>query len=108
MASERYYGKIGYGLSVQTSPGVTEKQVKEISYYGDLLTNYIRHDSTNNLNDDINISNRLSLLADPYAFSHSQNILYAVVDGEKWKVTGVERARPRLILTLGGVYNGDR
>lgn len=108
MANERFYGKVGYGIPVNTSPGVTDLQISEISYYGDVISNYYRHETSEGVNDDLNISNRISILADAYAFSHCSNIRYVVLDGEKWKVTGIERARPRLILTLGGVYNGDR
>ena len=60
----------------------------------------------NVINDDININNSISIVADPYAYENFHNMRYAILEGVKWKITNVEINRPRLILTIGGVYNG--
>ena len=103
----KFYGKIGYANTVETKPGVYEEQIVERSYYGDLNRNTRRLQSADQVNDDINISNEISIVADPYATNNFHTMRYAVFMGTKWKISNVEVSYPRLILTLGGVYNGQ-
>ena len=102
----KFYGAIGYGKSIETSSGVWEDQITERMYYGDLIRNSRRLQSSGNLNDNINISNQISIVADPYANENFHLMKYASFMGTKWKITDVEVQYPRLILTVGGVYNG--
>lgn len=103
----KFYGKIGYANTVETKPGVYEEQIVERSYYGDLIRNTRRLQSADQVNDNINISNEISIVADPYATNNFHTMRYAVFMGTKWKISNVEVSYPRLILTLGGVYNGQ-
>lgn len=103
----KFYGKIGYANTVENKPGVYEEQIVERSYYGDLIRNTRRLQSADQVNDDINISNEISIVADPYATNNFHTMRYAVFMGTKWKISNVEVSYPRLILTLGGVYNGQ-
>jgi len=103
----KFYGKIGYVDTVETQPGCWNPQVTERSYYGDVTRNSSRFQSSGGVNDDINVSNTISILADPYANENFQNMRYVEFMGAKWKITNVEVQRPRLLLTIGGVYNGD-
>lgn len=102
----KYYGKIGYNESVETTPGVWEEKIAERSYYGDLIKNSRRLQSADKVNDDVNISNEISIVADPYATNNFHSMRYAEFMGTKWKITNVEVQYPRLILSLGGLYNG--
>ena len=102
----KFYGAIGYGKSIETSPGVWEDQITERMYSGDLIRNSRRLQSSGNVNDDINISNQISIIADPYANENFHLMKYASFMGTKWKITDIEVQYPRLILTVGGVYNG--
>ena len=101
----KFYGSIGYVTTGETVPGVWGEVVTERSYYGDITKNTKRYQSTENLNDDITISNIISIVADPYAYDHFFAMKYVRWMGTAWKVTNVEVQRPRLILTIGGVYN---
>ena len=103
----KFYGKIGYANTVETKPGVYEEQIVERYYYGDLIRNSRRLQSADQVNDDINISNEISIVADPYATNNFHTMRYAIFMGTKWKISNVEVSYPRLILTLGGVYNGQ-
>ena len=103
----KFYGKIGYANTVETKPGVYEEQIVERSYYGDLIRNTRRLQSADQVNDDINISNEISIVADPYATNNFHTMRYVVFMGTKWKISNVEVSYPRLILMLGGVYNGQ-
>ena len=102
----KWYGEIGYAEMVETAPGVWKEQSTVRKYYGDLTRNSRRLQSADQLNDDINIANELSIVADPYANEHFHSMRYAAFAGAKWKISSVEAKYPRLILTLGGVYNG--
>ena len=102
----KYYGLIGYAETVETAPGVWKEQITERVYYGDVIRNSRRLQSTEHLNDDINISNQISIVADPYAINNFHSMRYAEFMDAKWKVSDIEVQYPRLLLTLGGVYNG--
>lgn len=103
----KWYGVIGYAETVETKPGIWGEQITKRNYYGDLFRNSRRLQSTDKVNDDINISNQLSIVADPYAINNFYSMRYAEFSGAKWKITDVEVQYPRLILTLGGVWNGQ-
>ena len=101
----KFYGEIGFGTSIETSPGVYEDQVTTRNYYGDLIKNTRRLESSGSVNDDVNISNQISIVADPYANENFYTMRYVKFMGAKWKISDVEVQYPRLILTIGGVYN---
>lgn len=103
----KWCGKIGYVETVEEEPGVWVEQNTEKLYYGDMIRNARKLQSSGGVNDNINIANQLSIVADPYANQHFYAMRYAEVSGIKWKVTDVEVQYPRLILSLGGLYNGD-
>lgn len=77
-------------------------------YYGDLTHNTRRLQSAEQLNDNINVANEISIVADPFANENFHSMRYVEFMGAKWKVTSVEVQYPRLILTMGGVYNGEQ
>ena len=103
----KFYGAVGYAKTVETSPGVSVEQITERNYYGDVIRNTRRLQSADKVNDDINISNEISIVADPYANDHFYAIRYVVFQGAKWKVSNVDVQYPRLILSLGGLYNAQ-
>ncbi len=101
----KYYGKIGYAEFVETAPDVYQQVITEREYFGDVIKDTRKWVGTQHLNDDLNISNRISIVSDPYAYSNFHSMVWCEFMGAKWKVTNVEVAYPRLILDLGGVYN---
>lgn len=104
----KWFGAIGFAEKVETKPGVWEEQITEHKYYGDVIRNTRRLQSTDQLNDDINIANEISIVADPFAVNHIYAMRYVEFMGTRWKVSTVDASqRPRLILSVGGVYNGQ-
>lgn len=101
----RWAGKVGFETSVETEPGIWEEKINERKYYGDLNRNARRLESSNVINDNINISNEISFVADPYAKENFYAIRYVEFMGTKWKVSNIEVQFPRLVLSLGGIYN---
>lgn len=101
----KWFGTIGFAETSETKPGVWTRNEIEREYFGDLTRITRRWESRDKINDDLNISNELSILMDPYAYNHFHTMRYATFQGVKWKVDSVEVQYPRLILRLGGVYN---
>lgn len=93
-------------MSKEVRPGVWCDVISEHYHHGDVIRNSRRLQSTDKVNDDINISNEISILADPFANGNFHAMRYIGFMGARWKIENVEVAYPRLILTLGGVYNG--
>lgn len=102
----RFHGRIGYEEVVETSPGVYTPMIVERDYFGDDIVRMSKWEAGENLNDDINVQNEISIVADAYAYQNFQNIRYVEYMGAKWKVKSIKVIRPRLTLSIGGVYNG--
>ena len=102
----KFYGVIGYGEVEETSAGVWEEVITERAYKGDILRNTRRWENGQQLNDDLAINNSFSVVADAYAYQNFFAMRYLVWMGTSWKITNVEVQRPRLLLTVGGRYNG--
>lgn len=103
----KFYGKIGFDTTEETSPGVWRQTIVERTYRGDLNKTHSKWDGADKLNDDINITNNISIVADPFAFENFAHIRYVEFMGEKWKVTSIDVSYPRLTLSVGGLYNAS-
>lgn len=101
----RWCGLIGFADTNETTPGVHEEQYEERRYFGDLIRATRRLESSGYVNDDVNVSNEISIIADPFAVDHFHKMRYVELNGTKWKITNVEIQYPRLKLTVGGVFN---
>lgn len=104
----KFYGAIGYAVTEETAPGIWTEKIDERMYYGDIIRNTRKYQSSGQLNDDLNISNEFSIIADLFANKNFQSMKYVKFMGAKWKITNIEVQYPRLILTVGGVYNGQQ
>lgn len=105
----RFHGKVGYGVEVETAPDVWSDSIVERDYYGSVLNETVSQVESDKVNDDLRLSSRISIVADPFALGHYSDIKYVIDDGGVyWSVTSVEVKRPRLILSTGGVYSGPK
>lgn len=102
----KFYGIVGYEITKETEPGIYEETIIEQPYYGDIIKNSRRTQDPGKVNSDVNISNQFSIIADPFANNNFHSMRYIEYMGVKWKITEVEVQYPRLILTVGGIYNG--
>jgi hypothetical protein len=103
----KWFGVIGYGKTVEKSPGVYKYEITEREYTGDLTRTTSRWSpSSESTNDNLVVNNMISILADPFARDNFHSIKYVTFMGTKWKITNVEVQYPRLLLTMGGEYNG--
>ena len=106
----KFYGEVGYLITEERfedgiGTGEWEEHIVKHNYYGEPLNTYSRWQPGEGINDNINVSDRISIVADPFAFENFMHIKYVEYYGAKWKVEKIEVQRPRLILTLGGLYN---
>ena len=104
----KWYGKVGYITTTETSPGVWTSEPIEREYFGDLTRNHKRWENSESINDNITLQNEISIVCDPYALQNFQYIRYVSLMGSMWKVTAVDVQYPRLVLSIGGVYNGEQ
>lgn len=101
----KWCGLIGFSGTSESEPGIwVNDDITERRYYGDVMSNRWRHQTSWKVIDDIEQTSTISIVADPYAYQHCSDILYATVMGIKWKIESVEPQYPRLLLTIGGVY----
>lgn len=101
----KFSGMIGFVISEETEPGIWVESVVERPYYGDLLSQRRHWDKGSDINDDITFNQDISILADPYALEHMQNMRYVIFHGIKWKITDLNYKYPRVRLSTGGIYN---
>lgn len=103
----KFFGMIGYGITEETSPGVYTECLCERPYYGDIVKDHRRWESGERLNDNLNISNTISIVADEFAYANIYVMRYVEFLGSKWKINSVSVERPRLVLEIGGVYHEE-
>ena len=102
----RFHGKVGFGDTVETSPGVHEDSITEFSAFGEVVQGFIKSNDGENLNKDVSVSNMISIIASREVQKHALNIRYLEWEGVRWSITSVEFQPPRLLVRLGEVYNG--
>lgn len=103
----KFRGKIGFVKDEEVRPGVYKQVVTERPYRGDVVRNSRRWDTPTEVNNNLNLSNELSIVADSYILQNAFYIKYVEWMGGKWLVNFIEPSRPRIRLTLGGAYNGE-
>lgn len=103
----KFYGKIGYVMTSETKPGVWTQTITERNYYGNVTRLSRKASSGDKVNEEFNISQEVSIIADPFANDNLSSIRYVEFMGAKWKVNTIQVAYPRLILEIGGLYNND-
>lgn len=101
----KFFGSVGYADTKETTAGVWEESITERTYFGDVLKLSKRDQAGEKLNDDLTVNNEISIVADPFAYSHFHKMKFVRWMGAAWKITNVVVQRPRLILSIGGVYN---
>ena len=101
----KWYGEVGYAETVEIKPGIWKEQIVKKTYSGEVISNRWKRQNSGEVNNDINIYNQISIVADPYANENCSKMAYVEFMGSKWQVTDVEVQFPRLILSIGGVYN---
>ena len=103
----KWYGKIGYALTEDNGNGIWTLTMSWKQYYGDVQRYSRRIENGQSINDNLNIGNTISILADPYAFEHLGYMKCIEWMGGLWEISSIDISYPRMNLSIGGVYNGD-
>lgn len=101
----KWYGTIGFAINTEVRPGVWKDIIIKRQYYGDTSNTVGRPQSAEQVNDHIKINNTISIVADPFARENFYSMKYATFEGIRWKISAVEVQYPRLVLSIGEVYN---
>lgn len=102
----KFHGMIGFTEQVKTAPGVYSERIVEREYFGEIVRlTYNAHSGSETANDELTVNKQISIIANDYAFRNFQFMKYVEYMGAKWKITSAEPAYPRIILSIGGVYN---
>ena len=102
----KFYGRVGFGETVEDSPGVYVDRIVEHLYYGDVIQNSRGLQEDDTVNPAVSVGNSIRIVGDAYAHEHPFAMRYVEWGGVLWTVSNVEIQRPRLVLQLGEVYNG--
>ena len=100
----KWYGEIGFNEEMETEPGVYEPKLIKRKFFGDILVKSWREQQGDKINPDLQVTNKLSVVADPYLKNNFHKIAYVEFSGAKWTVSSVEVNYPRLTLSLGSLY----
>jgi hypothetical protein len=98
-------GIIGYALAVETQPGVWTESITEKTYYGDVVKDNRRIVDQSQINDNLNISNNISVVCNSFMFKNMAFMKFITFIGSKWEISSVDIKPPRIIITIGGIYN---
>ena len=105
----RFHGKVGFTIYIDDqTTGIADEQVVERTYFGTVTEHRRSWNSSDMVTKDLRLSNQISITADDFAFKHASAICYCEYMGGLWEVSSIRVVRPRIILNLGGVYNGAR
>lgn len=102
----KFHGAVGYGKNEEVRPGAWDDVITEYDCYGDVVRNSLRRQDASQVSDNLSVGNSISIVADAYARENFSAMKYVYWAGERWEITQVEIQYPRLILQLGGIYNG--
>lgn len=104
----KFSGKIGFvNGSIEIEPDVWVPNIIERHYTGDMKRSYRKYQSGEYLNDNMRLNNQIEIISDLYLRQNWPSILYVLWDGVRWKVNTTEVGYPKLVLEIGGVYNGE-
>lgn len=104
----KWFGKVGYAIATEKRPGIWQDVIQEREYFGDVIKHSRQLETTDEVIDDIAVTVSISIVADPFAYNNFHTIKYVEYMGSKWKVRTADPQYPRIVLTLGGLYNNGK
>lgn len=105
----KWFGYVGYAFPEEIKPGVWKDRIVKRQYSGDVERSTSRWSpSSESANDNLTLDKQISIVADPFADANYYAIKFIEYRGTLWKVTSVNPQYPRLVLSVGGVYNGPK
>ena len=103
----KWYGKVGFAVTTDKD-GIWTDDIVEKPYTGDMIKARASFQNSNNVNDNLVLNNQISIIANKFAYDNFECIKYVEILGKMWKVESAEIQYPRLILSVGGLWNGEQ
>ena len=103
----KWHGKIGYAMTTEDC-GIWKDSVIEKDYKGDLTKNSVRLQTSDSVNNNLVVKDQVSVVADPFAYANFQYMKYIEIMNTMWSIESVELQYPRLLISVGGVWNGEQ
>lgn len=104
----KFYGYIGFAVTVDDGDGVWRPTITDKKYSGDVLRLIRNKDSGEHINDGLRLNSQFSILMDPWFQDHFSSVKYIEYLGTKWVVESADPTNyPRVLITPGGIYHGD-
>lgn len=104
------HGNIGFQLPLrEVRPGVWKPEEIVIKHYTwDLDRLFNSESRASSINTEMRLNNTISIVADPFLNNNITSIIWVEFLGAKWQVSSIDASNPpRLLITLGGVYNDE-
>ena len=101
----KFYGEVGFVKTIVNEVSVAEESVTLVPYYGEIIRDKRRIDSSDKIVKDISLQNEVSIVADKFMTDNLAWIKFVKWRGINWSVDSVDINYPRITLSLGGVYN---
>lgn len=103
----RFFGVIGFAeANIEVAQDVFRDGIVERPYTGDVLRNNRGWSKTEYQNDSFTVNNQISIVADLYARQNWSSIRYVKWNDAILSVTNIRIDYPRIVLEIGGLYNG--
>ena len=102
----RFSGPIGINRgTVETAPGIIKRNIVEVEVTGEVRQLKFRWPEAG-MRDGLKAQHVLSVVTPEDSEIDLTEAVYIGWQGRKWSVTSIQYKRPRVELTLGGLYNG--
>ena len=102
----KFWGPIGINRGpVQTAPGILEVVIEELEVSGEMRQLQLRWPQAR-MQEGLSANHVLSIVTPEDSDIDFTEVVYIVWQSRKWSVTSIQYKRPRVELTLGGLYNG--
>lgn len=103
----RFVGTVGFAMIEETRPSIYEEVYRERLYKGDLIRKSRQWSPSEHLNDDIQIANDISIIADSFAVMNLGVMRYVHWMDQYFEISSaaIDNDRHRITLSLGGVFN---
>lgn len=104
----RFHGEVGFATSVEVRPGYHKEVMQAFEYFGDIVDDSRTFDNSNQINPKVSLGQSVSIVADDTLIRNFDNIRYVKWGNTAWTANSVKTKHPRLIISLGGVYTGEK
>lgn len=103
----RFWGYIGInkGIVESGTPGVVEYEIERVRVSGEIRNARLSWPNAN-ARERLSAQHVLSLITPEDSDIDYNGVVYVEWHNTQWAVTAIQYNRPRLELTMGGLYNG--